>query len=171
MRFDKKPKIVKKLQDGDELVTKPGKTAAAKKTATSNNSSNNSNNSSTRKPEDGSSKDKLPTIVNGPESQQSDLGLGVSGVAMNGSSASKKNNPTGEDSSLKLEERILKAPPQFGGDAEMKQLVKLTKLVYTLLYIISKIIFLACDYQFLVPNIHLIVTSRIISINTTFRPP
>jgi hypothetical protein len=133
MRFDKKPKIVKKLQDGDELVTKPGKTAAAKKTATSNNSSNNSNNSSTRKPEDGSSKDKLPTIVNGPESQQSDLGLGVSGVAMNGSSASKKNNPTGEDSSLKLEERILKAPPQFGGDAEMKQLVKLTKLAYSLL--------------------------------------
>lgn len=124
MRFDKKPKIVKKLVDGDELVTKPGKsTSAVKKTANSNNNSNTSNSSSTRKTEEGTTKDKLPTIVNGPESQQSDLGLGVSGVAMNGSSASKKNNATAEDPSLKLEERILKAPPQFGGDAEMKQLV------------------------------------------------
>jgi len=123
MRFDKKPKIVKKLADGEELVATPGKSAAAtKKTAISNNTG-----SSTRKPEEGTSKDKLPTIVNGPESQQSDLGLGVSGVAMNGSAASKKNNSSGEDSSFKLEERILKAPPQFGGDAEMKQLV-LSKL-------------------------------------------
>ena len=128
MRFDKKPKIVKKLADGEELVAKPGKSAAAaKKTAISNNGSNNNTGSSTRKPEEGTSKDKLPTIVNGPESQQSDLGLGVSGVAMNGSAASKKNNSSGEDSSFKLEERILKAPPQFGGDAEMKQLV-LSKL-------------------------------------------
>ena len=119
MRFDKKPKIVKKLE-GDEAIPKPGKSASAIKKA---NSTSNGSSNPTKKIEDGgSSKDKLPTIVGGPESQQNDLSLGVSGVAFNGN-ATKKGNSNTDDGTIKLEERILKPPPQFGGDAEMKQLV------------------------------------------------
>jgi len=118
MRFDKKPKIVRKLTDGEDIPIVSKTSKANNGTKKSVPSSGNGN--GTKKIEESANKDKLPTIVT-PESQMNDLSLGVSGVGINSTTVAEKKKAS-DDTTVKFEERLLKPPPQFGGDMEMKQL-------------------------------------------------
>lgn len=120
MRFDKKPKIVRKL-DGDEAAraaTKPVRPDVPAKKSSSSASSkekkvDNSDNNSV-----GSAKPS----GNGSTPLDNDMSFGgISGTTINMQDPKKaKSQP--EDAPVKPEDRLLKPPPSFGGDMEMRQL-------------------------------------------------
>jgi hypothetical protein len=99
MRFEKKPKFIKKSKEDDMPKPKMGvkpQDASTKKTRKVNDSS--------------------PT----PNEEDSMSVMGVEGKSVNSDAAKGKKADTA--STDKFEDRMLKPPPQFGGDAEMKQL-------------------------------------------------
>jgi len=143
MKFDKKPKLVRKLKDGEEStfaiqrkkldskksnipkdVSKDsdiptqryGGLGIGNSTTNGNTKNGNSNGS------------KLPQVSGAtpPSSASNNLdddnGLGVTGGKMTMNNASDKNKKTETKEIDKIEDRVLKPPPQFGGDMEMRQL-------------------------------------------------
>lgn len=133
MRFNKKPKLLRKLKD-DEINPRllnhndnniSGKKNIAKKSDGSSSGANSS------------SHDKLPHIPGaqggnlslnhsqGPEADDSNTFLGVQGTGFTGKG---KNKQEAVDT---MENRVLKPPPQFGGDSELKQLaVSISREIY-----------------------------------------
>ena len=147
MKFDKKPKLVRKLKDGEESsfsiqskkkqqienmkksniketskendisVQRYGGSGIANNNSSNNGKNNNNNNSQ-----------KLPLVSGAtPPSSASNIidednGLGITGGKMNMNNPNDKNKKNDIKEVDKLEDRILKPPPQFGGDMEMKQL-------------------------------------------------
>ena len=147
MRFDKKPKLVRKLKEGEENVRQNSSTSKANRAA---------NSSTKSKPEDlrAQVRGAAPGIPNASSSSlgggecgpgpgpnggpEIDSSWGVGGDIANMSIVGVKDKPvtkpsanskhkgggvgSGGDTIENLEDRVLKPPPQFGGDAEMKQL-------------------------------------------------
>ncbi len=111
MRFDKKPKFARKLNDGEDNPIMGKKNVAAKKTSSS---------SSSKKADD-----KLPSI-NGsnPESDQPTFSVTGNSVT-NTTERNIKKNPNNNDELQKVEEKLLKPPPTFGGESELKQLANI----------------------------------------------
>jgi katanin p60 ATPase-containing subunit A1 len=126
MRFDKKPKLVRKLKDGEESSRPP-----LSRPPKQPESSSASRKSSSRDKSGSSADGKLPT-VNGaststaPQEDNNPLGgLGVSGISVSTiESSNNKSKIDVERSAEKesFEARILKPPPQFVGDPEMRAL-------------------------------------------------
>lgn len=118
MRFDKKPKLVRKL-DGEEAArvsTKPVRPEASKKSSASsaaNKKVDNSDNNSV-------GSNKLPTVGSTPLDNDMSFG-GISGTTINMQDP-KKGKASAEETVVKPEDRLLKPPPSFGGDMEMRQL-------------------------------------------------
>lgn len=121
MRFDKKPKLVRKLEDGagGGVVARGAGRAAASAAAMAKRNSQKKAAASEG------------TASKGPEEDTDGGGGGGGGLGVNGTSVnltdSKNNKKTSSshsdaDASDRLEERLLKPPPQFGGDTDMKQL-------------------------------------------------
>jgi katanin p60 ATPase-containing subunit A1 len=113
MRFSKKPKFLRLLKD-DEVNPRLNHR--------SNNSTSSSGKLLQKKPDSSSQVDKLPVITNsssqlqqsGPEAEDSTT-MGVQGTGFTGNKSKKSEHDINE-------ERVLKPPPQFGGDSELKQL-------------------------------------------------
>lgn len=114
MRFDKKPKLIRKLKDGDE-----------RKDVAKGRPPMSSGEQGVSKKQGKGGSTKLPTVSGAATSSSSSSGpeiddppaLEVVGVRGRGSASSEA-----DASSAKFEDRVLKPPPQFGGDSEMKQL-------------------------------------------------
>ena len=111
IRFDKKPKVVRKLNEGEEprAIFKGSKSTGG----------DSKKNSSKVKQESEST--KLPSIVN-PETENStnkssDFSVTGTNIQMNA-----KGNTNNVPEKPESEERILKPPPNFYGDSELKQL-------------------------------------------------
>jgi katanin p60 ATPase-containing subunit A1 len=123
MRFDKKPKLVRKLKEGEEN-TRPGGRPPRQPDASP------SSRSATNKSARASNGGKLPTVTGAVSSTASDddgangmTGLGVSGVGVGGSSVDNVPGKGKKDEAVeRFEERVLKPPPQFAGDPEMRTL-------------------------------------------------
>ena len=144
MRFDKKPKLARKLKDGDENNSRSSGSAARNRAAAAAKGS-------TKKPEDlraqvGTARGSgsAPGIPNasdcgpgpGPNGgPEIDSSWGTGGDIANMSIVGVKDKPiaksapgTGKGGKGKAEEvenpedRMLKPPPQFGGDPDMKNL-------------------------------------------------
>ena len=140
MRFDRKPKLTRKLKDGEENARPAGGRPPRQPEASS--SSRSASGKSVRQAQ--SSNSKLPTVtgasssssVGDDESSNGSgngmSGLGVSGVGVGGSSVDAINPASvavagkggrgGGDAADRFEERVLKPPPQFAGDPEMRAL-------------------------------------------------
>ena len=124
MRFDKRPKLVRKLKDGEEN-TRPTGTRPPRQPESSSARSSTTKSSRPGAATNGS---KVPTVTGSDDDNSSitGLGLGVSGVGVGGSSvdssAGKGGKKDGDTASDRFEERILKPPPQFAGDSEMRAL-------------------------------------------------
>ena len=144
MRFDKKPKLVRKLKDDE--VSAAGSRGGSRAGKSSNTSSSSSSSSSSK----GGSKtlpDELRAAVKGAApgpgpngGPEIDSSWGVGGDIANMSIVGTKDTVPTKDSNVNitnanakgrngkkeedipLEDRVLKPPPQFGGDSEMKQL-------------------------------------------------
>jgi len=122
MRFDRKPKLARKLQDGDEAVVKHSKPGRPIDTGNSKRSASiNKEGSGT------GGINKLPSVTGastaGSTNPESDLSLGISGSSISGSSDAKgKKAASFSDDSIRFEERLLKPPPYYGGDSELRQL-------------------------------------------------
>lgn len=134
MRFDRKPKVLKKAEGeeggGSSRSFKPSKPESSKKSKPPSPASTTTSSTD---------KDKLPNINNnaglgivgsaggergtgsggGPETQSSssDQSFAVSGTTL-----AKKAVSSTESTAPSPAERILRPPPQFGGDPELKQL-------------------------------------------------
>jgi katanin p60 ATPase-containing subunit A1 len=107
IRFDKKPKIIRKVNEGEEP-----------KLLKSANRTSDSGKSKPRK-DSGTEGTKLPPIV-APETDNSkSTDFSVTGTTM---AASTKGTTANNNEKPELEERILKPPPNFFGDSELKQL-------------------------------------------------
>ena len=125
MRFDKRPKLVRKLKEG-EVNTRP---TGARPPRQPESSSTRSSTMKSSRPGAATNGNKVPTVTGGDDDNNSisGLGLGVSGVSVGGSSvdnslAGKGGKKDGDTASDRFEERILKPPPQFAGDSEMRAL-------------------------------------------------
>jgi katanin p60 ATPase-containing subunit A1 len=123
IRFDKKPKLVRKLADGEESSLKPSRPPASGRSLSS--SSGSSSSSSKTKKTENNEGTKLPSIVNAPESNEkeakTDL-FSVTGTTFKGNANSSNNSDNEKGGKQELEEKFLKPPPNFFGDSELKQL-------------------------------------------------
>ena len=143
MRFDKKPKLVRKLKDDEvSAAGSRGGSRAGKSNNTSSSSSSSKGGSKTLPDElraavKGAAPGPGPGPNGGPEIDSS---WGVGGDIANMSIVGTKDTVPTKDSNVNitnanakgrnakkeedipLEDRVLKPPPQFGGDSEMKQL-------------------------------------------------
>lgn len=107
MRFDRKPKVVRKLNEQEEMArtsVKAGKNDKKSKTAASDSS-------------------KLPNI--NPESENNstnNMSMSITGtnIAVDANKSKKAEEPVS-----KFEDRVLKPPPQFQNDPELKQLASI----------------------------------------------
>jgi len=140
MRFDRKPKLTRKLKDGEENTRPAGAGGRPPRQPESSSSSRTASGKNVRQGSNG----KLPTVTGASSSSAAGgdhddnssssngngngmAGLGVSGVGVGGSSvdtlpaaAAGKGGRT--DAADRFEERVLKPPPQFAGDPEMRTL-------------------------------------------------
>lgn len=119
MRFDRKPKLARKLQDGDDAAvkhSKPGRPVDPAKRSVSANKEGSSVGGTS----------KLPSVTGastvGSTNPESDLSLGISGSSISGSTDTRGKKVTSSDDSIRFEERLLKPPPHYGGDSELRQL-------------------------------------------------
>ena len=124
MRFDKRPKLVRKLKEGEENTRPTGSRPPRQPESSSTRSST----TKSSRPGATTNGSKVPTVTGGDDDNNSvtGLGLGVSGVGVGGSSvdnvAGKGGRKDSDTASDRFEERILKPPPQFAGDSEMRAL-------------------------------------------------
>jgi len=129
MRFDRKPKLVRKLKDGEEAVTggkggprRPPLSSSSSNSGTENNNSNGGG--SIRKGNSNGNKPptKLPTVSGATTAPEDDVEKSstMGPLAVVGT----RGKPAEQSAAAteKIEDRVLKPPPQFGGDAEMRQL-------------------------------------------------
>ncbi|CAN0359965.1 unnamed protein product, partial [Ectocarpus fasciculatus] len=110
LRFDKKPKIVRKLKDGEESSVKipPSSRVAEKRPAAKPSAANRE----IKPPKTATVSDEVVVPL--------DAGLGVTGLSVNGP-ADKKPTAAVDDGD-RIEHRLLKPPPQLGSDPEMRAL-------------------------------------------------
>ena len=101
MRFDKRPKLVRKLKEGEENTRPTG----ARPPRQPESSSTRSSTMKSSRPGAATNGNKVPTVTGGDDDNNSISGL--------------KDGDTASD---RFEERILKPPPQFAGDSEMRAL-------------------------------------------------
>lgn len=124
MKFDRKPKMVRKISPDEERTRPraPSDSTGSKKPPVSrtkseggkmgSNSSSSSNNSNS---------EKFPSVQGA--SPPSSSGEGMDGLSLKGSSVSSKSTTNDQSDDVeKVENRLLRPPPQFGLDSEMKQL-------------------------------------------------
>jgi katanin p60 ATPase-containing subunit A1 len=122
IRFDKKPKLIRKLTDGEDLSLKPSRPPVSGKSSSSSGSSSAS--SKTKKTENNEGT-KLPPIVNAPESNEKEAKneiFSVTGTTFKGNTNTSNNSDNEKGGKQELEEKFLKPPPNFFGDSELKQL-------------------------------------------------
>lgn len=122
MRFDKKPKLMRKLNDGEDnpayKSSSFNKAGNRKSNSNSNNdkgkvSNNNGGSSTTIRNTSTNAQSKS----NNNSEETDDMSMGVAGVSLN------SNEPQKDNTKERItEERLLRPPPQFGGDADMKAL-------------------------------------------------
>lgn len=127
MKFGKKPKLIRKLKEGEDQPYVPRIPDASQSSSSA---------SSKKQKKSDITSEKLPILPNGNNSQSSlnssapeddsnnnnnnsNSTLGIQGTSVN---TTNKNKKSDGDSNESYEERLLKPPPQFGGDMEMKQL-------------------------------------------------
>ena len=148
MRFNKKPKVVRKSdRDDNGSINTNGKrlprsrsssnSSSSSSSKTSNNdgsgrqgrNSNNNNNNNSSSTNDlsigGNSTSSGSTDNNGNNNNaevSSSADFGITGNKMNGTTNRKVNNNKNADDVDLLENRILKPPPKFGADVELTQL-------------------------------------------------
>lgn len=119
MRFDKKPKLTRKLADGEESSLRASKPVRSDSSSAQRKGSGTG--SSKDKPEPAAN--KLPS-VNGAtptsSSPEPETQLGIAGASIS-MSDSKAKKPVADDTP-KFGERLLKPPPFYGGDGELRQL-------------------------------------------------
>ena len=137
MRFDKKPKMIRKLKDGEETVGRPGKDSKGWRPPVSSSGGvelgcGGSGNASASGKRQGGCKGggqtKLPNVSgavshsysSGPENEDPPPAVALEVVCIRGRGSGELSSS--ETATAKFEDRILKPPPQFGGDQEMKQL-------------------------------------------------
>ena len=144
MKFDKKPKLVRKLKEGEETAfgiqkkKLDGKRSVSSKDTSSSKDNDmptqrygglgiGNNSTSTTNTKNSNSNSKLPQVSgatppsSAAPSNIEDDGFGITGGKMT-LNATDKNKKTEIKDVDKLEDRVLKPPPQFGGDMEMRQL-------------------------------------------------
>ena len=122
MRFDKKPKLTRKLKDGEEGTRPSAKSGNRQPLANSENSNPGSSGNGSKKAANGKGPPaKLPGASASEEEAAAAAAVPLSVVGSRtlglGSSTDSQSATT-----TKIEDRVLKPPPQFGGDAEMRQL-------------------------------------------------
>lgn len=124
MRFDRKPKVVRKLNDGEETNSNA---RASSKVKTSEKKAKTSSTTT-------EASNKLPNIS--PESDNNNLSMSITGTNIDTNTTNTNTNNTNNKStkkpsaeetttSSKFEDRILKPPPQFQNDPEMRQLASI----------------------------------------------
>ena len=124
MKFDKKPKLLRKIAD-DEIRPPSNTSTAAKSKSSTGAASTNS-----KKPTGSSSADKLPSVTgsnnnsnsnSNPQVDDDNCSLGVTGTGVSSASSmtgggggmkSKKSLAESDNEDIKM----LRPPPQFGGD-------------------------------------------------------
>ena len=119
IKFAKKPKIARKLKN-DEIESQTSKYANSK----------NKDSSTKKKSNNETTTSKLPSIQNSSSdaSLSSNNQFELQGTSVQGmvesttNSKLKQNSSRSEDNDDTAHIRVLKPPPQFGGDSEMKQL-------------------------------------------------
>jgi katanin p60 ATPase-containing subunit A1 len=132
MRFDRKPKLTRKLLD-EEVGGLPGGFRASAGGRGARRSASASAASSKERKEDGSG--KLPSVTGaatvtgtGTGTGTGEPDFGVSGAGLGISAAEKAKRSIAEEGekesnrSAERTERLLKPPPQFGGDGELRAL-------------------------------------------------
>ena len=123
MKFDKKPKLVRKLE-GEEATraNKPVRPEAPTKKSSSSSSSSASKDKKVDNSDNNSvGSAKLPNVSGASAPLDTDLSFGgISGTTINMQDPKKPKQP--EETVVKPEDRLLKPPPSFGGDMEMRQL-------------------------------------------------
>ena len=124
MRFDKKPKLARKLMDGEEPAFKFSKPGGRSDTSSQKKTSGLTKDKKT------SDENKLPSVSGAVPSGASstcsldttgaDGGFGISGSSIGVADPKAKKPPA--DETARFEERLLKPPPYYGGDGELRQL-------------------------------------------------
>ena len=135
MRFDKKPKLFRQLKDGQEstgVARGSGRSAAASKSRKEKNGGENSSVASSSKEsavKTTSNYSSIGSLAGSKENKDKDVAGDDSKFAISGTNvgvaaerALKEKDAKEKEKKDKLEDRVLKPPPQFGGDMEMKQL-------------------------------------------------
>jgi katanin p60 ATPase-containing subunit A1 len=121
MRFDRKPKIVRKV-DGDGNANRPTGKPPTNGRRSNRNGASDAMATGGRQPVSNSIKSQSNMQSGGPENDNS---LGVIGTSTNKDSRDRDRGVSTDDDIVnKYEERHLRPPPQFSGDAEMKQLAQ-----------------------------------------------
>jgi katanin p60 ATPase-containing subunit A1 len=136
MRFDRKPKLVRKLKEGEDKKFSSSKKNGSSATRTATTTANNLNNATisvTGGGSDNGGATKKPgalraQVGNAAPSKSGedgeDLPLAVVG-AKEVPQARGRGSKNQEEDDTPLEDRLLKPPPQFGGDLEMRQLANI----------------------------------------------
>ena len=126
MKFDKKPKLLRRIADDE--VRPPSNTSTAAKSKSSTGAAG----TNSKKPTGSSSADKLPSVTGGnsnsnsstnPQVDDDNSSLGVTGTGVISASSmtggggggglkSKKSSVESDNEDIKM----LRPPPQFGGD-------------------------------------------------------
>lgn len=117
MRFDRKPKLIRKLGDSEiETKVKP-----------SSKSSDSSKKSANKKP-DGSEATKTQNskdaVTSNPESKDDNTAFSVTGNSVALAPANATNAPKRGNDEFGGQALMLRLPPQFGGDSELKTLAQ-----------------------------------------------
>jgi katanin p60 ATPase-containing subunit A1 len=111
MRFDKKPKLVRKLQDGEDQ-RKPGRPPRLPDSSSANSSSGIRKSArDTANKKDSGTGGKLPSVTGATPSDDDNSvggggGLGVQGTSMGGSSVDQMGKKKADDAADRFEERF-----------------------------------------------------------------
>ena len=120
MRFEKKPKLTRKLKDGEEGTRSSAKSGHRPPLANSENSNPGSSGNGSKKAANG--KGPPAKLPGASASEEETAGAAAAPLSVVGSRTLGSSTDSQSASMTKIEDRVLKPPPQFGGDAEMRQL-------------------------------------------------
>ena len=134
LRFDKKPKLARKLAEGEDgghpRPLSKGFASSRKNSKENSKSHSRDSGDSTKLPivagatSSSTSSNTAQATTGQPDSASGDSAFGVSGMSITGvaSNPSVTTKKAADDAAVRFEERLLKPPPQFGGDPELRQL-------------------------------------------------
>ena len=133
MRFDRKPKLVRKVSEEENSSRSRSSKHSASQSNNSSNVGNSSRTASKENKKNETSTGKLPSVSGATsgiqEINEESMFIGVQGVSLGGSSVSYSSSQDHKKVDIedveRLENRILKPPPQFGNDSEMRQLASI----------------------------------------------